>query len=331
MNFIFLIIIFTNKIQLPDCKPTEKDTANGFLVSCLLSYRENITQDQCRIFLKNIAALVFSDYRLVNHFQEDCSNDIDKFKCGRLEKNSETPTQQGKTIECLSQKFEDLEKDCRKQIIRVTELQSEDFHLDRVLYFACRDDREHFCDNIKSGNGKVYKCLMKNKFSPEMSKQCQEQLTRRQKIVVQNIDADRTLIRACRKDILQNECRKELRGNAGMNGNDIQLASLMLCLERAVKDGSGLEPECRAELMENRKMLMTDYQLNPNIVKLCKDEISNHCNGGIERGGKTLHCLLNKAAKSKIKIANLTPGNKIAFSDACFAEVCLKVFKNSTI
>ena len=174
-------------------------------------------------------------------------------------------------------------------------------------------------------------CLMKNKFSPEMSKQCQEQLTRRQKIVVQNIDADRTLIRACRKDILQNECRKELRGNAGMSGNDIQLASLMLCLERAVKDGSGLEPECRAELMENRKMLMTDYQLNPNIVKLCKDEIANHCNGGIERGGKTLHCLLNKAAKSKIKIANLTPGNKIAFSDACFAEVCLKMFKNSTI
>ncbi len=218
----------------------------------------------------------------------------------------------------MSQKFEQLEKECRKQIVRVTELQSDDFHLDRVLYFACREDREHFCERIQSGNGRVYKCLMKYKFSQEMSKDCQAQLTRRQKIVVQNVDADRSLIRACRKDILKNECRKELRGNTGANSDDIQLASLMLCLERAIKDGEGIEPECRSELMEHRKMLMTDYQLNPNIVKYCKDEINNYCNSGLERGGKTLHCLLSKAKKSKV----LKWEKKITFSDACFAEVC---------
>lgn len=301
--------------KFPDCKANSgKD--NGFLLSCLLGHRENITLDQCKIFLKNVAALIFSDYRLISNFQEDCNSDIEKLQCGRLEKDSDAPTQQGKTIDCLSKKFESLDNDCRKQIVRVTELQSEDFHLDRVLYFACREDREHFCERIQSGNGRVYKCLMKNKFSPEMSKPCQEQLTKRQKIIVQNVDADKSLIRACRKDILQNECRKELRGSS--SSNDIQLASMMLCLERAIKDGAGVEPECRAELVEHRKMLMTDFQLNPNIVKYCKDEIKNYCNGGIERGGKTLHCLLNKAKMSRVKIGYM---NKLNFTDSCFAEV----------
>ncbi len=81
--------------------------------------------------------------------------------------------------------------------------------------------------------------------------------------------------------------------------------------------GAGIEPECRAELMEHRTMLMTDYQLNPNIVRFCKDEINSYCNGGIERGGKTLHCLLNKAKQFK----STRGDKKILFSPECFAEV----------
>lgn len=37
---------------------------------------------------------------------------------------------------------------CKKAILRVAELSSDDFHLDRHLYFACRDDRERFCENV---------------------------------------------------------------------------------------------------------------------------------------------------------------------------------------
>lgn len=31
---------------------------------------------------------------------------------------------------------------CQHEIMRIAELQTEDFHLDRPLYFACREDRE---------------------------------------------------------------------------------------------------------------------------------------------------------------------------------------------
>jgi len=42
-------------------------------------------------------------------------------------------------------------------------LQSDDFHLDRALYFACRNDRENLCKNVLAGEGRVYECLIQNK------------------------------------------------------------------------------------------------------------------------------------------------------------------------
>jgi Golgi apparatus protein 1 len=301
--------------KLSECASVDKED-NGHLVSCLLTNKQNITTFQCRTFLSNIAALVFSDYRLVYNFIDDCSQDILKYSCGRIEKQGDdSPTQQGQTIRCLSRKFVELEDKCRKQIVRITELQSEDFHLDRALYFACREDRERFCEQIQSGNGRVYKCLLKHKFDRMMSKECQEELTTRQKIMNEDIEADRSLIIACKNDILKNECRKEFRNN---KANDrTKLANVILCLEGAVRQGSKLEPECYAEILEHRKAIMSDYMINSNIETACKQEINHFCQGGVERGGKTMRCLI-KNAKAFILKKNK---NVASFSNQCLAEV----------
>lgn len=50
----------------------------------------------------------------------------------------------------------------------MAELQSDDYHMDRPLYYACRDAREHFCPKTPAGNGRVYECLFKNKMDPAM-------------------------------------------------------------------------------------------------------------------------------------------------------------------
>lgn len=41
--------------------------------------------------------------------------------------------------------------------------------MNRALYYACRGDREHFCSDVEAGEGRIYECLKKNKFSKEMS------------------------------------------------------------------------------------------------------------------------------------------------------------------
>ena len=76
-------------------------------------------------------------------------------------------------VECLEEHQEDLSESCQKEIFRMAELSADDYHLDRPLYYACRDDREKFCANIASGEGKVYKCLMKHKFENTMSQEVQ--------------------------------------------------------------------------------------------------------------------------------------------------------------
>lgn len=65
---------------------------------------------------------------------------------------------QGEVIACLEKALvrqaeqmdpvHSIKEECQKAILRVAELSSDDFHLDRHLYFACRDDRERFCQNV---------------------------------------------------------------------------------------------------------------------------------------------------------------------------------------
>lgn len=41
-------------------------------------------------------------------------------------------------------------------------MQSDDYHLDRPLFYACQNAREKFCHDVKSGEGRVYECLLNN-------------------------------------------------------------------------------------------------------------------------------------------------------------------------
>lgn len=65
---------------------------------------------------------------------------------------------QGEVIACLERGLvreaeeqpgaHPIKEGCKKAIMRVAELSSDDFHLDRYLYFSCREDRERFCENV---------------------------------------------------------------------------------------------------------------------------------------------------------------------------------------
>lgn len=298
--------------KLTECQSAVDE--NGHLTSCLIDNRDNITNNNCQEFIKSISALVFSDYRLIYKFVANCDNDIKKYSCGRLEKDQDdSPTQQGKTIECLTLKLNQLDSECRKQIFRIAELQSNDFHLDRPLFFACREDREKFCQRIPSGEGRVLDCLMRNKFNELMSKQCRKQLTRRQQIISEDYVVDRNLVIACRRDIIEHKCRGELRSNSSISA---KLSSVILCLEGAARNGEKIDTNCKTRIIEHRRSLMSDYQLSPDVVKKCETEVKTYCGGGIERGGKTLSCLIRNAKNSLTKKNENSP-----FSSECVAEI----------
>ena len=76
---------------------------------------------------------------------------------------------QNEVLECLEEHQEELSQQCQKQIYRLAELSSDDYHLDRPLFYACKDDRERFCEQVPSGEARVYKCLKKHKDEETMS------------------------------------------------------------------------------------------------------------------------------------------------------------------
>jgi len=279
---------------MPDCQKQEKGTGN--IISCLINNIENVTVDQCHQFLVKMEAIVFSDFRLVNKFVDRCRSDIVANKCGRLpgvdEDAAKIPHKQGATIACLQGHVSGLKPECRKEILRISELQADDYHLDRPLYFACREDRERFCERLTAGRGQVYKCLMRHKFDADMSSDCTKELTRRQLLISEDWKASKGLVVNCRKDVKQNQCLNQARTDA-LSFKHGKLSIIILCLENAMHLGHDVAPECQAELLDLRKQLMEDFSITPELVSKCSTEITKECDGGLHRKGKTLHCLMD--------------------------------------
>ncbi|CAF3848511.1 unnamed protein product [Rotaria sp. Silwood1] len=293
-------------IQLFDeCEKLIGTRGSGRLVSCLYDYLPNITEPSCRYFINQLQAVVFNDWRLTEYFTDACMDDIKKLECGRLDDDNQAlPHEQGAVISCLSQKHNQLNEKCRKEIFRLAEMQSDDYHLDRALFYACRDDRERLCGQVSSGNGRVYRCLYDQKFNNMMSPACRKEVHRRQSLVVANVKMDAPLIRACSSEMREHECSIDPE----QGDQRSSLVKLLLCLEDTLKRGKQIQDECRREMLVHRRMLMSDYALSPELQSECKTEMTQYCpllyqqgvSGTIDkRGGRMIHCLLAAARKEK--------------------------------
>ncbi|XP_053402519.1 Golgi apparatus protein 1-like [Mercenaria mercenaria] len=303
--------------QYPECK--NLPSGQGVRIPCLIEQMDNITDKNCRRFLKRMANIVFGDYQLVWHFHENCAKDIAETQCGRLDDgDTNKPHMQGKTILCLAKKISKLDSKCKKQVLRVAELQSDDYHLDRPLYYACRDAREQFCDTVQAGGGKVFDCLFKHKNSPGMADECKELLTIRQQLIAEDVRVKKSFFEACKHDIRQNHC---LRAMPSADENT-ERSHVLLCLENALKSDRKLSGQCIGEMTQLRKSLMEDYQITPEIVTKCDVEINKYCNKGVDREGRTLHCLMENANPRQRQRQRNDPHEEIPeFSVECKAAL----------
>lgn len=68
--------------QLREC--AEETPGKGYVVSCLVDHRGNITEYQCHQYITKMTAIIYSDYRLICGFMEDCRVEINTLKCGSI-------------------------------------------------------------------------------------------------------------------------------------------------------------------------------------------------------------------------------------------------------
>ncbi|KAI5616309.1 Golgi apparatus protein 1, partial [Silurus asotus] len=289
--------------EIKECAVEER--GKGYLVSCLVDHRSNITEFQCNQYITKMTSIIFSDYRLICGFMDKCREDINTLHCGSIITGDKDLHSQGEVISCLEKalvreaeqqdKVHLIRDDCKKAIMRVAELSSDDFHLDRYLYFSCRDDRERFCENTQVGEGRVYKCLFNHKFEEAMSEKCRDALTTRQKLIAQDYKVSYSLAKACKADLRKYHCSLD----ANMpRAREARLSYLLLCLESAMHRGRTVNGDCQGEMLDYRHMLMEDFSLSPEIVLHCRGEIEAHCSG-LHRKGRTLHCLMRVSRGDK--------------------------------
>ncbi|XP_063053425.1 Golgi apparatus protein 1 [Engraulis encrasicolus] len=295
-------------VELKECAQEEK--GKGFLVSCLVDHRGNISELHCSQYVSKMASIIFSDYRLICGFMDKCRDDINTLHCGSINTGEKDVHSQGEVISCLEKGLVSeaeeggarggIRDECKKAIMRVAELSSDDFHLDRHLYFACRDDRERFCENIAAGEGRVYKCLFNHKFEESMSEKCRDSLATRQKLIVQDYKVSYSLAKACRADLRKNRCNQDTNMP---RAREAKLSYLLLCLESVLHRGRAVSGDCQGEMLDYRRMLLEDYSLSPEIVLHCRGEIDSHC--GFHQKGRTLHCLMRVLRQDKNPVDSL--------------------------
>ena len=171
----------------------------------------------CIFFSARVQTIAFGDFRLVGTFIEKCGAFVTQLNCGSLtresaHKGAKVAHSQGATLEFLIEKMVNVPKEqeaiiksisneCRHEVMRIAELQSDDFHLDRPLYFACRVDRERFCSEVQAGEGKVFQCLLAKREDKLMDPKCAKILSERAGLIGQDAHLAHPLTKACQNEV----------------------------------------------------------------------------------------------------------------------------------
>jgi Golgi apparatus protein 1 len=307
-----------------------KETAKGHALSCMMDYLLQLPKTgKCFQFLTRVQAIAFTDFRLVGTFVEKCGQYVAALNCQSLTRDSahkgaKVAHSQGATLECLIEKMVNIPKDkeeivksisneCRHEVMRIAELQSDDFHLDRPLYFACRADREKFCSEVQAGEGKVFQCLLAKREDRLMDPQCAKILSERAGLMGQDAHLAHPLTKACQNEMKAYNCNLQ---PGFQNSLNFHLSWLLLCLENGLhgykqqqheiaqnKLAANVQKlpqysnECQHELIVHRGFMVQEFRMSPELVMGCAQEIDKYCspNGDIEKEGKTIHCLMEHA------------------------------------
>ncbi|KAK6056169.1 cysteine rich repeat-containing domain protein [Cooperia oncophora] len=291
-------------------------TQPGYALSCLLDFTPNVTAtSQCHAFLQRTAVLAFADFRLIGPFVEKCGATVSRLGCGTLTPHKahdgvRVPHTQGMALECLisnvvkhgkdqSDPLQMLDVGCRHEVMRLVEMQTEDFHLDRPLFFACRQDRERICKDVQAGQGKVFECLMMNRFDQFMEPECSRILAERAYMMGRNYRMAHPLVKACENEMKEYKCEPQDEYEAAAH---YHLTWILLCLENGAHNAKGNDkipsPQCQHEMLTHRQMMVAEFHMAPEVVLHCAQEIDKWCSprGDIEPKGLTLHCLMEHAS-----------------------------------
>lgn len=90
------------------------DDSSGSYLKCVINHKEELHSSDCITMVLRLKDVAFHDFRWVQTFLQQCTDDIQKRKCGRIDGDSLT---QSVTIACLQNDINNLKETCRREVI----------------------------------------------------------------------------------------------------------------------------------------------------------------------------------------------------------------------
>uniref|UniRef100_A0A7S4WEG8 Golgi apparatus protein 1 n=1 Tax=Alexandrium monilatum TaxID=311494 RepID=A0A7S4WEG8_9DINO len=217
-------------------------------------------------------AVVLAQQRLSNfHFQLDhglsrrCSKEAARLCPLEVSLMRAKPfSSEGVVISCLLQKREKVESpSCQTRLASKAAQRLGNIENDPTASRTCREDVRAFCSDVASeGRGELHKCLQRH--LKDISMKCREIEIEYMQMATQDIRLMSWMRGEC------GSARK--RYCAHLEEGDSGEAYVTTCMLRSMHR-PGMEPECRAKLVELERLRALDLRFNPLMSKHCQADL----------------------------------------------------------
>eukprot|EP00929_Paragymnodinium_shiwhaense_P077184 TRINITY_DN3973_c0_g1_i4.p1 TRINITY_DN3973_c0_g1~~TRINITY_DN3973_c0_g1_i4.p1 ORF type:complete len:1170 (+),score=353.01 TRINITY_DN3973_c0_g1_i4:74-3583(+) len=252
-----------------DAKELCPDKTGPEVLTCLKKRKAEIKDKRCQHELGRFQREQAQDIRLDPLFFEACSGDLQSIaSC----KRARTTANNGVQKACLKRHREELSEKCRQRLFDAERIDAEDLRNDADVMKTCQSEVTNFCKDVAFGNARMASCLWMRKENNGFSIECKEKIVNLTRRAVSDFRLDFRVHQKC-NSTMDAYCSQEVaqvKAHASSRGVVVQ------CLKQNYNRISN--EECMTEIMRVVRVQSEDPLADPLHQKLCKEDITKHCN-----------------------------------------------------
>lgn len=274
------------------CPPNLGQACGGTMLRCLQDNMESLQSEECKKEVFYFVKMEVSDFRNDVMLAEACKADVESY-CADVEPGD------GRVLDCLRNNRANLNERCRKEELRLSQLQAKDVRLRPRLMKLCGEEMVVFCKDIKPGSGRMFTCLLENAQKSGFGSACTEEVIKREDLMKTDYRLDAGVSENCKTDIdvLCAEAKGAAHGKA----------EVLRCLvDKIIAQNVDVSAACQSEMSRAVRMAFWDFKLGAALTTACDEDVGAVCpaqsrakNRGVYTIGVIGRCLTKQLAESK--------------------------------
>lgn len=248
-----------------DLAEDEISLDDSTVVNCLVDYREEITNEQCKVQVEKKILGGSRNIRLNRRAFEACFEDQDRY-CRQVKPG------EGLVYDCLRKQEDNLSPECKRELFEEAKLESENVDWNPQIVKRCKRLMKAKCKDVSKGEGRVLDCLTSNMNAPEATQQCKQQLHNYLVVHMKDYRLDYGLSHACKTDV-----SRLCEGDGVKCQADSELACQGEVYNCLISNITSVTSQCKAQVKEAVSLHALNVRYDPLLFADCKEDITELC------------------------------------------------------